>query len=214
MAVACALVALTTSCSPGSQDEPASTGGSTAFAGLIANAIREANEGSASREQVELLELASAEGEMTYARAHQGLTNYFTCLADNGIEAWEEPVAPARSFPPMRYSVGADDPTVMDLCYVAEFMYVDTVYQLQPSIAAEVERVVMESAPLIIACLEGAGFPITTDPTYDELRDAAYFAWYGVHVGTSLADAPEDWSGADCYAAAGIETSALHDGPG
>jgi len=151
---------------------------------------------------------------MSYSLAHDGLSNYFECLSDNGIGAEEDPQAPGRSFPPISYSVFTDDTTTIDLCYFAEFAHVDRLYQLQPAIAVEVASVVTQARPAIVACLEAGGYSVPSDATYDELRDAAYFAMYGVHVGTSLADAPETWEGIDCYEAAGIESSALHDGPG
>lgn len=168
----------------------------------------------ASDEQIALLERARSEGVVSYETEHEALVNFFSCLDDKGIGYKDLTVTAGRVFPRVDYQVFSSDPTAMDLCYAEHAASVDSLYQLQPAVIDEVESLVEQHSAGIIACLREAGYEISNDPTYDELRSAAYFAWNGTYPDDPAAQEPAGFVPVDCYGAVGLVEQDYHAGQG
>lgn len=187
---------------------------SEAFMLLAESALASAEETGASNEQVEILHNAMEAGEMSHALARQALDAFVACLADSHIGFDDVSAENDREYPRIEYRVYADDTTAMDLCYDVHYGLVDSVYQLQPQAVEETESLMVDAAPAITLCLEGAGFVVPSDPNYDELRAAAYFAWNGVYPGESFELADPGFVAVDCLAPAGLDVRDLSRGVG
>lgn len=185
-----------------------------AFLELIDRQLSQAAQAGASQDQIALLEQARPDGELSFALAKEAYTAFFSCLDDAGIRYEDLTNTAGREFPRVEYNAYASDPTVLDTCFLLHADFVDTVYQVQPAVEAEVQSLVVERSQSIVACLLDAGYAIAEEPSYDELRSAAYFAYMGFYPEDADVEEPAGFVSVDCYGAAGLTSDDYHAGPG
>lgn len=201
-----------TACASAQGDETPSA--DPAFIEIVDRQLEEARNGGATPEQIDILERARAEGRMSYALEKEALTAFFSCLDDAGATHEDHTVAAGREYPNVDFSVVASDPNAYDACFIPHADFVDTVYQLQPAAVDEVTTLIQRGSERIIACLREAGYAIADDPTYDELRSTAYFAYMGYYPDDLGAPEPAGFVPVDCLGAAGLDPADYHAGPG
>lgn len=185
-----------------------------AFLALLDRVERGAESQGASEGQLALLERTRDEGAVSYEVEHEALVNFYGCLDDAGIGYKDLTATAGRAFPRVDYQVFASDPTTMDACYLEHAQFVDSLYSGQPAVVEEVEGLVERASGLIIACVREAGYDVADDPTYDELRSVAYFAFEGAYPDDPAAREPPGFVAVDCYSAAGLDPQDYHAGPG
>lgn len=172
---------------------------------LVDTITRRAEESGASSEQLALLARARVEGAASYDLEREALTAFFGCLTDAGIGYEDLTESAGREYPRVDYRVFTSDAATMDTCFTVHAESLTTLYSLQPAVVEEVESLVEGHADAIVACLRDAGYSLPDDPSYDELRTAAYFAAEGTYPDDPGAIPPPGFSAVDCYGAVGLD---------
>lgn len=188
---------------------PASVGASSvpvdpAFALQVEQAKSAAQSSGASSHQIDLLDQALGAGAVTLDIALDGEHAFFSCLDEAGISYADDGPAPYGAYPRLGYRIFAADPAPSDVCYAAEYQWIDRLYQNQPATLADIADQVMQRKEGILACLRDAGVAIDDDPTYDELHEALYFALFGFHSWDDPGNADPNAETFDCYGPVGL----------
>jgi len=167
-----ALATLLSGCGASETDD-----GETDFSAQVESAIEEARSGGASDGQMALLEQSASEGEVSIESARVGARNYIRCMTDGGYyaEYVEEPNASGLVVPGgrVRLSDGDDENALtaaMDECDTLEFLWVNQLYQTQPTSAQQREAYMNALIPQMRRCLTDAGYPVDDDATATELQ--------------------------------------------
>lgn len=168
----CALLLVVTGCSA---DAPAPAGPSN-FAEFASSELADAQAAGASEEQLAILERAVATGAISFEDASAANDATIACLLDAGFTVNTQTSNDIPGFPVPGFIAGrpttmtqdhAD--SVLGACETRESIWVNMMYQTQPSADeakwANFERV----KPQFIACLEDAGLTVPADATNDEL---------------------------------------------
>lgn len=152
-----AAVALTSACSTAPSDEPADP----EFALYMDELIEEASNEGASKTQIDVLEQAKGDGELSYEAALEANRNVVSCLSEAGVEAHitEEATNYGLTIPGYAASLdGPGDPeSLIESCETAEVYWVGRAYQLQPS-AQELNAIhIAKQRPIVEECLAREG---------------------------------------------------------
>ncbi|MDE0573912.1 hypothetical protein ON058_10865 [Demequina sp. B12] len=171
-AAAAFIVLGATACSPAASDAAADPD----FAAYIDELLEEAHNEGASAQQIDILEQAKADGELTYEMALEANRNVVACLADVEIEAHvvEETTNYGLTIPGYAAQLGdGSSEESVTVCDQSEVYWTGQAYQLQPSSEALQSAYIAKQRPLVEACLtrEGAEF----DPNLND-QDLLVFA--------------------------------------
>jgi type IV secretory pathway TrbL component len=158
----------------GSGERPAAHSDSAArFETQVAEAIEEASANGASERQLDLLDLARDEGEVTIEVARQAMRAYSDCAADAGVKVWfKETTRPdgwTNVLTMIDVSSGTNADAVASACERKESWWVTFLYSTQPSTVEGTEAYLDSQAPVLRSCLEDAGFATEDDMTGMEL---------------------------------------------
>jgi hypothetical protein len=138
------------------------------FAGTVQQAIKDATNGGASTQQLDILERAAKDGGVTFEDAKMAATSAMACMESQGVTAnYQEKALPNGVTIPAftvqdHKSDGGDVVEVMDRCEHSESYWVNTLYQMQPTSIEANLAFIAKQAPVIRKCLEDAGY--ATDP--------------------------------------------------
>jgi len=137
------------------------------FADVVAAAIQEAEAGGAGDAQLAILRKAQSEGELSLEDARVAARAAVECMTDAGILVGYSEHTRRSGLVVPEYSaewiMGDDEHNaVIDACDQREDLWVNMVYQTQPTSLAMNEEYNDQQAPLVRSCLERNGY--ATDP--------------------------------------------------
>lgn len=167
----------------------------------FAEALAEAQDGGASEAQLAALQEAAQAGSVTIEAAREAARRAVTCMDGAGLDAQYSETTLGDGLVVPGYLVASSEDedsaatdVAIDDCVTREALWINKVFQLQPSSIQRKEDFANEQEPVLRACLEEHG--IATDPDAD-----------GVGLANQAADARRDSGGdVDCLHAAGINT--------
>ena len=160
----------------------------TALPGIV----EEAQAAGASEEQLAVL----TEGDVSFADYERALHTTFECMRSHGLEVLEEPPSDRGGVMLISYSWGpgsvaeAQAKELGDGCLNEHSLFVEQVYQTQPSTIEAVEAAYESKRSKIVACIRDNGGTIDEDADRQTAQTASW--------------AVLDASGVDCFATAGL----------
>lgn len=125
-----------------------------------AEVLEHAEQGGASAAQLEIIEQAIAEGEMSLEGARAAAHAVVDCIGQAGTPAtYVERTTGAGLVIPVGAALAntVEEQAIVDACMTQENFWVDYLYQTQPSSVALQEAFVAQQVPLVRACLEDYG---------------------------------------------------------
>lgn len=170
MATALVSVALMTGCASeaAGSDDPV-------FAEIIETAIADAQSGGASDRQLAILEEARESGEVTIEQMREASRATVECMVDSGLDAeYQETTEPHGLVVPgyrvrVIGEVSESQQFAADRCDDEHGLWVNMVYQGQPSSDRLWDELYNSRVDVIRACLEDAGYETEPDATGVEL---------------------------------------------
>lgn len=166
------LVAASAACQ--SSPQPANEAESI-FAGEIDVALAEARDANASPEQIATLEEIADTLIVTYEQAKVAAVATVDCVLEAGGYGnySESTLAPGVPLPGFGIGSGTTDAEgndqVADRCIDQESMWVNMLYQTQPTVVAQVDAHRAAQLPEFIACVEDKGLEVPADADGDEV---------------------------------------------
>ncbi|WP_062071874.1 hypothetical protein [Demequina sediminicola] len=187
-----ALAAVTAACTPTASEDPADP----EFAVYMDELIEEASSEGASSGQIDVLEQAKTDGELSYEAAVEANRNLVSCLSEAGVEAHvtEETTNWGLTIP--GYAASLDGPSdaesLVESCETAEAYWVGQVYQLQPASEEMQAAYIAKQRPIVEECLAREGAEV--DPNLGDYELLLFASEYML-----------EHDSADCIVEAGID---------
>jgi hypothetical protein len=168
---------------------------------VFADALAEAGANGAGSAQLADLERAASARDVTVDMAREAARRTVDCLVDAGLDAQysESTLADGLVLPDYVVALASGEESLtsdrkIEDCVTRESLWVNKVYQLQPTTIERRRSFAEEQAPTVRACLEENGIRTAADADGTELVDQAF-------------QVSRDTSGAvDCVAELGLET--------
>ena len=137
-----------------------------AFSEVIEVAIQEAVAGGAGETQLTILRQAQEDGSLTFEDTRAAARSAVDCMNASGFSATYGEQKNDSGLIVPEYTAGFDagqDISGIDRCDQQEFLWVNMVYQTQPSAVEKTDARLAQQAPVIRKCMEDNGY--TTDPS-------------------------------------------------
>jgi hypothetical protein len=141
----------------------------------VSEAIEEATDAGASAQQLEILERAAAQGGVTFEDAKVAAQYTMDCMSARGVSSTYEETALSNGLTIPGYTVQAEKADGssafedLEQCENSESLWVNMLYQMQPSSIEANLAFIEEQAPVVRKCLEDAGYDTDPDATGMEL---------------------------------------------
>jgi len=181
VAVAILGTLLISGCTSGNGDSTETSGSNVpSFVEQVSDAVKQADIGGASDNQLAILREAQGSGELTFDQARQAALATIDCIEGGGGSArYIEQQESSGLTLPMAVAEAKDDESltvmepVIEKCMNLESFWVDKVYQLQPESQEVRDAYRDKQAPVIRKCLEDNGYATDPQATPQELISQA-----------------------------------------
>lgn len=141
---------------------------------IFTEVLAEARAGGANEAQINILEQAEVDGQLSLEDARRAARSAVDCMTEAGLEATYQEEASYSGTPlPGYLVVTGDDTSSIESCDVSHSLWVGKLHQLQPSSIQANEAYADQQESSLRACLEAEGLEVDENASGSQLANLA-----------------------------------------